>query len=210
MGNADIITRFNRPLDEVISAIQKEIRRGNEDTAMAFCLELVPRFELYLWKRLLVIVMEDIGIAEVDLIVRVRALRDTYFEFREEGKSGSARLALANTVLMMCRATKSRLADHFQCSISSNLAHRGAPPIPDYALDRHTRRGRSIGRDVTHWLEEGCHLDGLDTYVSDPYKETAEAQWASGWRGEDWGKRKAKGRTVQDDSYEPEQVPMFE
>ena len=48
-------TQNGYPLDEIISALQKDIRRGNEEQALYWCLEMVPRFEAYLWRRLIVI-----------------------------------------------------------------------------------------------------------------------------------------------------------
>ena len=40
--------------------------------------------------------------------------------------------------------------------------------IPDYSLDRHTRRGTAMGRGLEHWAEEGCQLAnevrGLNRY----------------------------------------------
>ena len=30
------------------------------------------------------------------------------------------------------------------------------PEVPDIALDKHTRRGREMGRDSRHFYEEGC------------------------------------------------------
>jgi hypothetical protein len=31
--------------------------------------------------------------------------------------------------------------------------------MPDEALDQHTNRGKEMGRDAQHWLDEGCRLD---------------------------------------------------
>ena len=105
---ASLFTQTNFPLDEVISALQKDIRRGNEAQAMYWALELIPRFEAYLWRRLCVIVNEDIGIANPTLLLLVPTQRALFMEFREAGRDGSARLVLANTILLLCRSDKSR------------------------------------------------------------------------------------------------------
>jgi replication-associated recombination protein RarA len=186
-------TRNGFDLAEVISAIQKEIRRANEREAMECCMELVPYFEAYLWKRLLIISMEDIGIGCPATHTLVRALRDTYFECREEGKDGGARLALANAVLLMCRSEKTRIADHLQCVVSANREKEGVLPVlPDYAFDKHTGKGKRMGRGVDHWLKEGCKLAGKSS-EPDPYEAEATQFWRGGWRGVKWGARKKDG-----------------
>jgi replication-associated recombination protein RarA len=67
----EIKTQDDYPLGVVISALRKEIRRGNEEMAMYWCYELIPTFEKYLWRRLVVIVNEDIGIANTELLMLV-------------------------------------------------------------------------------------------------------------------------------------------
>ena len=109
-----VFTQNGYGLDEIISALQKDIRLGNEEQALYWALELLPRYEAYLWRRLLVICNEDIGIANPEILVQVQVLRSQYFEFREEGKDGTCRLILANAILLMCRSPKARIADHVQ------------------------------------------------------------------------------------------------
>lgn len=171
-----IFTSTGYQLLEVISALQKEIRRGNEEAAMYWALELVPQFEQYLWRRLIVIVNEDIGIANPSLLQLVPTQRDVYMDFRSEGRDGSARLALANAILLMCRSQKSRVADHFQCAVNQDRLHGKRLEVPDYALDKHTARGRQRGRDTEHWLKEGCVLSPA-AKVPDPYAERAARWW---------------------------------
>jgi len=170
-------TQNGYPLLEVASALQKTIRRGDEEQAMYWALELVPRFEQYLWRRLVVIVNEDIGLANPALLSLVPTQRAVYFEFREQGKDGTARLALANAILLMCRSPKSRLSDHFQCAVNQDRLHGQHREIPDYALDKHTGRGRNLKRGVAHWLDEGCQLHP-ESDVADPYAARAAAWWS--------------------------------
>ena len=59
-----ITTRNGYAGDEVISALQKSIRRGLEEQACMFAYELYvssPQLEEKLWRRLLTISVEDIG-----------------------------------------------------------------------------------------------------------------------------------------------------
>lgn len=198
-------TQNGYPLDEIISALQKDIRRGNEEQALYWCLELTPRFEAYLWRRLLVICNEDIGIANPDILIQIAALRLQFFEFRDEGKDGTCRLILANAIMLMCRSPKARTADHLQRVVTQQWldeALDGRRSIPDYALDKHTRRGKQLGRGFDHWVDEGCLL-AQPGDVADPYAERAQALWRAGKSdGPSWGKRKKGG--------DPEQLYMFE
>ena len=119
----DLLTQNSCNGPEVISSFQKHIRRGEEVKALKCAYELVPKHEKWLWRRLIVIALEDIGPANPDLHVRVRALRDTYFEFRQEEKRGSEVLVLSNVILLMCRSTKSRIEAVELCEnlISGNV-----------------------------------------------------------------------------------------
>jgi hypothetical protein len=175
-------------LGEVISALQKEIRRGGEENAMYWALELIPRFEAYLWRRLTVIINEDIGLASPEVFYILPALRAQFFEFRQAGRDGSARLVLANAILYMARAPKSRIADHFQRVSVERWMNGERLDIPDYALDKHTMRGRNLGRkSADFWLDEGCQLANPGE-VDDPYQEQAEAYWRAGRnQAPEWG-----------------------
>src|SRR5271167_4664668 len=113
MGGRPMPTQNGYDLSEVVSALQKEIRRGNEREAMFWAMELVPRYERYLWRRLLIIVHEDIGLANLEAVRMVAEMRRHYFELRAWGKAGW--LVLANCIPMMRRSPKSRMADPFTC-----------------------------------------------------------------------------------------------
>lgn len=181
-------------LFQVISALQKDIRRGNEAQAMYWALELIPRYELYLWRRMLAITHEDIGIASPQLLYIIPEQRRLFFEFREIGKNGPARLVLGNTILLLCRAEKTRLADHFQRAITQRFMTWEKLPIPDYALDHHTGAGKRQGRGVDFWLAEGCKLEPRGV-VDDPYQAEAEALWREGLKdAPDWPQRFNKNR----------------
>ena len=159
---------------EVISALQKSIRRGEEEEAMYWVLELFPKYSNALWTRLTVIVNEDIGLADTQAIILVYALR---CQFDALEKEGSKRLVLANCILYLCRSPKSRLADHFQCVINQRRLQKGwRLDIPDHALDKHTARGKRMGRGWEQWFEEGTKLE-KESSIVDPYQKEAETLW---------------------------------
>lgn len=182
---------------EVISALQKEIRRGNEEHALYWALECHPYYSKALWVRLRVICNEDIGLADPMAQIYVAAQADHFFALEKEG---SQRLVLANTILYLCRTKKSRLADHFQCSvIQRKLQRNWRLDIPDYAKDKHTRAGKHLGRSWDHWFSEGCRLTGEDKKLHDPYRKLAHELWPTRIDPADVRKKQAKKKGKDDD-----------
>lgn len=181
-------------LGEVISALQKEIRRGKEEEAMFWAHELIPHYEAYFWRRMIVIANEDIGVGNPMAMLLIPQLRDSYFEMRQQrGGNGSAKLMLANAVLILCRSPKSRLSDEFNTVVEQDRRHGLKREIPDYALDKHTSRGRGMQRGNDHWLNEGCQLKPRSGEVDNPYIQRAQEYWLGDFiRGDDWGGRPKK------------------
>lgn len=174
-----MFTQNNKILFEVASAIQKEIRRGNEEGALYWSLELLPRYEKYLWKRLIVIANEDIGIASMETIEFVNVQAQSWFWLREHNAQDELRLVLANAILALCRAPKTRLADHFQCVVTT-LWQSNDRKIPDYALDKHTLRGKQMGRGIEFFLDNEDEPLTRQSPIPSPYQEKAWKLWLSG------------------------------
>ena len=63
---------------------------------------------------------------------------------------------------------KSRIADNL-LSVVYNDKER--LEIPDYALDKHTVRGKKMGRGWEHFFTEGTKLENQT--VEDPYEKKA-------------------------------------
>ena len=73
----DVKTFHGFPADHVISALQKEIRRGNTENAALLAYEMIltsPALEDYLWHRLKVISVEDIGFGDLMAPVIIQSL----------------------------------------------------------------------------------------------------------------------------------------
>lgn len=198
-------TQSGHPFLEVVSALQKEIRRANERAAVYWAFELIPRFEGYLWKRLKVVANEDVGIAAPEIFAAIQALAEQYFEMRQK-KDGSCTLAVTNAVLLLCRAKKTRVADHLTIITEQTKARelsgdQGPIPIPDYALDMHTLRGRQMGRGLDHFRTEGAKLVGRDESVKDPYADEAYRLLRHGkkWPLEPWPAQKREAKDKPED-----------
>ena len=142
--------------DHVISALQKEIRRGNTENAALLAYEMIltsPALEDYLWHRLKVISVEDIGFGEPLAPILIQSL----FEMARlcDRNVGERRLYAIHAVRYLCMCKKDRSSDEMINWInhSSKLVTL-LPIIPDYALDMHTAEGQKMGRGRRHFFEE--------------------------------------------------------
>ena len=146
---------------EVASTIQKSIRRGEEDTAMWFGVEMfVSGYDEYLWKRLRIIASEDVGLAEPNMPANIQALYQMYLEQKKkkDEKHRPERLFLTHAILLLCRAKKSRLVDWTLIQYWETHDEE-LRDIPDYAYDKHNQKGRSLGRGWEHFFTDGSHLE---------------------------------------------------
>jgi replication-associated recombination protein RarA len=149
---------------EVSSALQKTIRRGLDEEAVYWAFEFIPKFETYVWKRLKGILNEDIGIANPGLIPIIEALENQYFQCKDT-------LALTNAVLLMARSQKTRIACHLSIVMEQNrMQNLPKRPIPDYALDMHTSKGRAKGRGYKEFRAEGAILENVAVDIDDRYE----------------------------------------
>jgi hypothetical protein len=138
MGNPNHFKLKNAPggyyKDEVISALQKAIRRSDERRAVywATVLELEgEKIANQMWHRMLIMANEDIGSADSSVIVKVKTLYDCW----KEGLADE-RLCVIHAALILARAPKSRTC----CNLAVYLYDQKARPeiaMPDYAFDRH-------------------------------------------------------------------------
>ena len=157
----DVKTFHGFQADHVISALQKEIRRGNTENAALLAYEMIltsPALEDYLWHRLKVISVEDIGFGELlapVLIQNLFAMTNTC-----DRAVGERKLYAIHAVRFLCQCRKDRSTDEMinwinHTSTLGNLL----PVIPDYALDMHTAEGRKKGRGRRHFFEEASRTN---------------------------------------------------
>jgi replication-associated recombination protein RarA len=156
----DVKTRHGLPADEIISSLQKEIRRGNTENAALIAYEMAttsPQMEAYLWKRLLVISVEDVGWGDLQAPVLLNSL---YQMVKELDRTDGERLLYAvHAVRYLCECKKDRSSDEMVNWIIREVeAGNALPTIPEYAVDMHTARGQKMGRGVQHFLEEGARV----------------------------------------------------
>lgn len=176
-------TPHGYPLDEAISAVQKCIRRGDEENAWQWTLEVESRYYRYIWYRLEVIASEDVGPADPTIPILVATLRDQYFRMRDKKGQPSELLPLCHAVLALARAPKTRVVDDLLCHGIDRWQRAGHRELdlPDVALDKHTTRGRDMGRGWDHFNDEGTRLAG-EVEGLNPYKELASRARQNGFR----------------------------
>jgi replication-associated recombination protein RarA len=171
---AEIETPGGYLCGEVASALQKEIRRGNEREALFWATELdLAGFGRYVFKRLRIIASEDVGVADSNAAVQVWTLYQLWNEAKKKKgePEGHSRIHLLHAVVLLARAPKSRMLDHALMVFYGG--DREPLPVPDYALDMHTKRGRQLGRGLDHFFEEGAQL--VNETIDDPYAEEGRA-----------------------------------
>jgi replication-associated recombination protein RarA len=147
--------------------------RGLEEDALFWATELdMAGFGEYVWKRLRIIVSEDIGWTEPQITVEIRALYENWRDQRkkDDTKHEPERLFLVDAVIRLCRCQKSRCVDH--ALIVFYEGPREKREIPDFALDRHTSRGRARKRGWKHFWEEGAKVCNAGP-CHDPYADRA-------------------------------------
>ncbi len=177
MSQHKIITNKGYEGSEVISALQKCIRRGLEKEALFWAVELYDSsYGEWCFKRLRIMSSEDVGLAEENISSEIWALYEMYREQakKKDDKNEPQRLFLTHAVIKLCRAKKSRLVDW--ALIWAWLSHPFRRPlVPDVALDKHTERGRRLGRGFGHFFEEGTLLNPHEKQLDeDEYRELAK------------------------------------
>lgn len=166
-----ITTRNGYAGDEVISALQKSIRRGLEEQACMFAYEMYissPQLEEKLWRRLLTISVEDIGMGNPMAAIMVNNLYQMSKQF--DYADGDKPMYFIHAIRYLCSSEKDRSSDLLKNICIKSFAMGKFPEIPDYALDKHTQRGQAMGRDSFHFLNEASKVYPQKE-VDNDYKE---------------------------------------
>jgi len=170
--------------DELISALQKTIRRGDVRLAVLIGRELYEssaELEAVMWSRLSVISAEDAGDGSWQEPVVVNSL----FEMHErlDRSAGDRWLFAVHAIRFLAERTKDRTSDEW-ANLAMHLVNASDRPfeIPEYALDVHTRRGQLAGRTVDEFWTDGSIVagerDGRDRSVLEEIlRLRAEGAW---------------------------------
>ena len=195
----------HRP-DQVRSALQKAIRRGQVDDALHWLTELVlSGEEWWAWRTLLVITSEDVGPEWPEGPAVIGGLYQSW-------RTTSEWLMAVHAVILLCRAPESRLVDDALAAHLLGHTKEMARPTPDEALDLHTVAGKHrLGRTEEsprrqeHWWAEAGRIENeLPDPDADHYKELVKKWWAENrqypkaWKpGDDHKPKEAQGKPYQ-------------
>ena len=151
-------------LSEVVSALQKAIRRADVRLAGYWAIEMFEsNFREYLWRRLLTISAEDCwGVITHEVEALYRG-----WQMIDKQKPGGGRIFASKAVILLAMARKCRDADHLtnlmydlsavdDALLDADLeeARKHPEAIPEYAFDCHTGKGRKAGKTKTEFFKE--------------------------------------------------------
>lgn len=146
--------------DEVISALQKSIRRALVDNALLLAWEMFrtsPEMEEKLWSRLCVIAVEDIGLGNVQAPVLLETLYQQHKRY--DRPTGDRFLFAAHAVRVLAGSSKDRTSDDMvNWAIRGTQLNELKPEIIDVARDMHTLSGQAMGRDYRFFMEEASRV----------------------------------------------------
>jgi replication-associated recombination protein RarA len=178
----NVKTLHGIPADEVISGLQKCLRRGLAETALLIAYEMYmtsPELEEMLWSRLSVICVEDVGGGNVMLPVLVDTLYRTHTRYPRP--IGDRFLFAAHAIRMIADSPKDRTTDDMVNYARLENQVRGNPPeVPDFAIDMHTKRGWEMGRGYEHFMNEASRVENLINDRDTSYRDRIMAAIAAG------------------------------
>ncbi|MBC7737645.1 MAG: AAA family ATPase [Candidatus Saccharibacteria bacterium] len=153
-------TQHGLAADEVISAVQKSLRRGMLDNALLLGWEMYltsPELEDKLWSRLCVIAVEDVGMGNPQAPILIETLYQQHL--RHPRPHGDRFLFAAHAIRVLATSDKDRTTDDMVNWAARSMAlDETVPQIPDFALDMHTGRGQAMGRDYRYFMEEASRV----------------------------------------------------
>lgn len=147
-------TKNGLPADQVISALQKEIRRNNVDNAALLAYEMLTtsrELEEFLWFRLQVISVEDVGFGDCSAPILIHSLEQMRLSAKPE--TNDRYLFAIHAVRYLCSRMKDRSSDEMLNWIKKSKL---VPQIPDYALDKHTLAGQQMDRGDKNFYDESA------------------------------------------------------
>lgn len=161
-------------IDEVKSALQKAIRRDQQEAAMFWARELVDSdLAKTLWRRLRIIAAEDC--AGTDPVTFVCSCAQAAGQCREHLLFGM------RAALELARCEKDRTVDDYITWFDHKLDILGDESvlhaIPDEAVDEHTKRGRRLGRSHATFYHVGSKLENEEPFYDRRYISFLKAQF---------------------------------
>lgn len=159
------------------SAAQKAVRDGDEQAGIYWIKQLYLAGRK-VWKALAIFAVEEIGIA--DLSVKTHVLEHEKLAALCKDERHSDLLHVITAMTICCRAKKCRAADDaaiwynehptYTMPTPQEAKHLAKadlpqPTIEDKVYDRHTTKGRRMGRKMEHFKDKGAALKNKSDVV---------------------------------------------
>lgn len=157
---SDITTPNGYPCDIMVSAVQKFVRRGETEKAVQAAYELYLQGEEmteYLWKRLMVISVEDVGMGNPMAAVVVNNLYEMSKHLNYP--SGDYAMMFVQAIRYMCSSDKERGTCNLNSVMQRRINRGDKLEIPEYVVDMHTQQGREMGRDYLYFLDVASQVN---------------------------------------------------
>lgn len=148
--NSSKLDKMGYVYGQVASAMQKEIRKGDEEAAVYWGLLLYDASPQYAWKRLVVTATEDIGLADPQAVCTIAALTSAWAFCKQNSWNVDADI-VTMAIVLLCRAPKSTEADDLKNLVLYDVDIR---EMPDYARDVHTKAGKEVGKTIADWFAD--------------------------------------------------------
>jgi replication-associated recombination protein RarA len=180
-------TKDGHLIPECSSALQKSVRRGKVDDAIYWAKQIYDLgFGKYVWKRLKIMVSEDVGIANSTLPANVYALHQMWVDQlgNKNDNPGEAEIFLIHAVMLVAMSPKSRVVCEARCV---HLHCDMKREVPDYALDQHTARGKAAKRGEAHFFYEGSKIENeFKDEVTEFYKSLYDPLCFEFMKDDEW------------------------
>ncbi len=170
---ANVISRNGYTADELREGLHKTIRRNKVDLAVRIAYEMYitsVQLEEMLWRRLAIISVEDIGMANPTAPVVVNTLRElrVLHPYNDIDRHAYATQAIR----YLCNCEKDLTVGILNTVIRKEFERGILPEIPPEAYDMHCKKGRERGKQMEDFLVEGnVAIPPSEIYESGEYKE---------------------------------------
>lgn len=162
-------------MDELISALQKYVRRGVLEEAILVARELWESdtdsnsdCEEKLWERLKVMAVEEIGLSDRTIMMESWLMNELRMSLPR--RSRDRWLMTVQVVRRLSETPKDRSTDDLAAwAVLMSQTRERVPVIPEFALDVHTRRGQEAGRDSLHFLRSSTLVSPESPQYDDKY-----------------------------------------
>ena len=167
---SQVVSPHGIAVDELVSVLQKDIRRGHVDNAVLAAYEMVitsPDFAQHLWRRLRIIAVEDVGLGLPTGPLLIDVLHRNF-----DAAPGGDWMMACHAVRLLASAPKDRTSSEHADWVATKVALGEAlVEVPDHARCVHTRAGQELGRGLAQWWDNGAQVRNELTSADHRYRD---------------------------------------